>query len=160
MEGGLRSGKTRLVADPFAAFAAGNPLAESPAERRPGFRSQVEEVIAARVAELNRELFVDVAAFCGEQCSFIDPTLDRFDREIQFYLTWHDLTTRLAARELPFPDPEVVCAPATRVESTFDLALALRMTDGTSVPVTNGFSLLGEERFHATNSLARVNVSA
>jgi len=49
--------------------------------------NHVEAAVVDRVARLYLELFTRVTAYCETHASYLDPTVGRFDREIQFYMS-------------------------------------------------------------------------
>lgn len=119
---------------------------------RVGFRSypemnHVEAEVLDQVARLNQSLFTALTAFARSRRDFLDPTLVRFDREVQVYLAYLAFVRRLRAAGLPFCYPEV-CedSKAVRAVDTFDLALADRLVGTGGAVVSNDFHLHGAER--------------
>jgi hypothetical protein len=109
--------------------------------------NHVEAGILEYVGKLNPDAFGALAAFCRDHQNFLDPTVTRFDREIQFYAGWRSYRQRLEARGLSFCYPDVSDTDK-RISSTagFDLALADKLaSEGTPV-VTNDFALEDPER--------------
>jgi DNA mismatch repair protein MutS len=108
--------------------------------------NHVEEQVLERVARLHRETFEDLAGFCRRHARFVDPAIERFDREIQFYLGYLDLIEPLRAAGLSFCHPRL-SAPASRsVEDAFDIALAAVLVSQNSEVVCNDFRMSGPER--------------
>lgn len=112
-----------------------------------GRLDHVEAKILERVAMLHPNVFTALDAMCESRPAFPDPLIERFDREIQFYLACMDYIGGLQRAGLPFCYPEVSAAPGElSLRGTFDLALAARtVTEGASV-VTNDVELHGIER--------------
>jgi DNA mismatch repair protein MutS len=109
--------------------------------------NQVEERIVGLVAKLYPDVFGALAAFCDRHRDFLDPTIARFDREVQFYLGYLGLVDRLRTAGLPFCYPEVsVDSKEIEAEDTFDLALANKLVAERGTVVCNDFRLGGDER--------------
>lgn len=109
--------------------------------------NQVEEKILGLVAQLYPETFQALAAYCAAHGDFVDGTIARFEREIQFYAAYLEYVEPLRRTGLPFCYPDVstaqkdVCAGAA-----FDLALAATLCSEGAPVVCNGFRLEGPER--------------
>lgn len=108
------------------------------------YADHVEAAVLNLVAGLYKDIFADLNDFCGSYLRFLDPTVIRFSREIQFYLSWleHILPLRMAGLTFNYPE---LCDTAEHLYDLdgFDLALALQMRDKT---VTNDFALDSPER--------------
>ncbi|MGB6455163.1 MAG: hypothetical protein WBH47_11840, partial [Streptosporangiaceae bacterium] len=73
--------------------------------------------------------------------------VDRFDRELQFYLAYLDYIRPLEAAGLAFCYPELSeSSKEVFARDTFDLALAAKLTASNGTVVTNEFQLAGPER--------------
>jgi DNA mismatch repair protein MutS len=107
--------------------------------------------IEARILELVARLYPDVFGSLDEYCArhrdYLDETIDRFDREAQFYLAYLELVDRLSEAGLPFCYPQVP-AQAERVfaDGAFDLALAIKLVRERLKVVCNDFYLEKPER--------------
>jgi DNA mismatch repair ATPase MutS len=109
--------------------------------------NHVEAQILDRVAALNPGLFENLDDYHARQRDYLDPTIGRFDREVQFYLAYLELVGRLRAAGLPFCYPQVSArSKAIAVESTFDLVLATKLVGEKREVVCNDFHLEGPER--------------
>lgn len=109
--------------------------------------NHIEAAIAERVALLNPEVFGALQRYCEAHRDFVDPTLQAFDREVQFYLAYLAHQQRFQAAGLSFCYPSVSPGlKAVRARETFDLALAQRVVERGSEVVTNDFALQGVER--------------
>jgi hypothetical protein len=109
--------------------------------------NHVEEQILDRVARLYPEPFATLASFCERHRDFHDTTVERFDREVQFYLSYLTLVTRLRDAQLPFCYPHVSArSKQLAVADTFDIALANKLTAENTPVVCNDFHLGGPER--------------
>jgi DNA mismatch repair protein MutS len=110
--------------------------------------NHVEAAVLDLVARLHPDVFDALRRYCARyRGSFLDSTIGRFDREVQFYLAYLDLMRRLRAAGLSFSYPVVserskeVCA-----RDTFDLALADKLVRDGSPVVCNDVLLDGPER--------------
>ena len=119
---------------------------------RIGFRSwpemnHVEEHILELVARLFPDVFQALEEFCARYDRFIDPTIRRFDREIQFYLAYQAFIAPMKAAGLGFCYPAVSAgSKAITARGSFDLALAAKLMPRASAVVRNDFHLGGPER--------------
>ena len=109
--------------------------------------NHVEAQILDRVARLNPDVFGALAGYCGRHRDYLDATVGRFDREVQFYLAYLELTGRFKAVGLPFCYPHVSArAKDIAAEESFDLALANKLVPEGGTVVCNDFYLEGPER--------------
>jgi len=109
--------------------------------------NHVEERILDRVVYLFPEPFAELENYAARNRDFLDPTIERFDVEVQFYLAYLDLIHRLKNLRVRFAYPEVSTDDKqTMVGEGFDLALALKLLDEGGEIVTNGFELDAPER--------------
>ncbi len=107
--------------------------------------------VGAKIVELVARLFpaefTALAGYCQAHAVFVDPVIDRFDRELQFYLSYLDYIRPVQAAGLEFCFPELSAdSKAVCAIRTFDLALAAKLTGSDSTVVTNDFQLTGAER--------------
>ena len=109
--------------------------------------NQVEERILDGVARLHPDGFAQRAEYCERHRDYLDATIARFDREVQFYVAYLELIGRMRAAGLPF------CYPCVSTESkdtvavqTFDVALANKLVTERRDVVCNDFHLEGPER--------------
>lgn len=109
--------------------------------------NHVEAAILERVARLYPEPFDALHDYTIEHQSFVDPTIARFDREIQFYLAWLDYIAPLRRAGLAFCYPEFSGNPRSLDgRGVFDLALATSLVmEGTAV-IPNDVELREGER--------------
>jgi len=139
---------TVTILDRFARFREGK--IEAPALPRPKDSlslNHIEEGILEFVGRLHPREFTALADFVRRHSDFIDETIARFDREIDFYLAYLALIDPLKQTGLPFCHPDVsTSCKETEVCSSFDLALAIKLTREQSAIVTNDFHLNSAER--------------
>lgn len=113
----------------------------------------VEEQVLDRVVALHPQVFAQLARLQADVPHFLDPTIERFDREVHMYLAFLDLVDELRAAGGSFCYPEVSTSKVTVSRGAFDLALAVKALrvgreDGAEplFPVPNDFHLDGDER--------------
>ncbi len=110
--------------------------------------NHVEVQILEGVARLYPQPFAMLDAYDQRyRGRFMDGTIVRFDREIQFYTTYHTLMSRIARMGLSFCYPEIaVDDKAVFALDAFDVMLADKLSFGGTPPVPNDFRLEGSER--------------
>jgi DNA mismatch repair ATPase MutS len=109
--------------------------------------NHVEGQILGLVERLHPETFATVEDYCARHAHYLDPTIARFDREVQFYLAYLDLVEPLRSRGLAFCYPRVSTkSKEIHVSDGFDLALALKLGSDDVPVVSNDFILGGSER--------------
>ncbi|MBG0740076.1 DNA mismatch repair protein MutS [Paeniglutamicibacter antarcticus] len=109
--------------------------------------NHVEAMVLDRVAKLFPEVFAALDLFNNRNLDFVDPTIDRFDREVQFYLAYLAELKLLQEHGLQFCYPQVSqTSKEELVQDTFDLALADTLVKKNAPVVCNDFSLTGTER--------------
>ena len=90
--------------------------------------------IGAEILDMVSRLFSDEFSALDEYCSryagFLDSTIRRFERELQFYLSCLDYIAAMRSAGLNFCYPEVSChCKDTVAMATFDLALAHKLVE-------------------------------
>jgi DNA mismatch repair protein MutS len=112
-----------------------------------GDMNHVEAAVLGLVAKLYPEVFGAVEDYCARRRDYLDATVARFDREIQFYLAYLDYIRPLQAAGLRFCHPEISAqSKDVHAHETFDLALAAKLVPEHAPVVSNDFSLTGAER--------------
>jgi DNA mismatch repair protein MutS len=107
----------------------------------------VEARILDRVARLFPDEFGARRDFVARHDDYLDPTVGRFDREVQFYLAYLALVERLREGGLEFCYPHVSArSKETVAVETFDIALANKLVPREGSVVGNDFQLDGPER--------------
>jgi len=109
--------------------------------------NHIEAQILERVALLFPEVFASVAAFFSEHQAYVDQTIARFDREVQFYVAYLKYIEELRHSGLHFCYPELSAhSKEINAENSFDLALSVKLIAEKKTIVANGFFLQGSER--------------
>lgn len=109
--------------------------------------NHVEAGVLSLVAKLFGDAFGALDAFCQRQQDYLDQTVARFDREVQFYLAYLEFAGQLRAAGLSFCYPEVRAdSKQVHARETFDLALAGKLVPAGETVVRNDFYLAGPER--------------
>ena len=135
------------VAETFAKFKQG--AVNSYLVKLPEYAEMdhVEAQIVGLVARLYPDEFGTLASYCARHRDYLDQTIGRFDREVQFYLAYLELTGRFKAAGLPFCYPRVSGrSKEVAATGTFDIALANKLVPDGGTVVTNDFRLAGPER--------------
>ncbi len=109
--------------------------------------NHIEAQILDLVAKLYPDVFGRLDAYCTKNANYLDEVIGRFDREIQFYLSYLDYTIRFRHAGLVFCYPRI-SNPSKEVYDYegFDVALARKLLDAKSSVVCNDFYLKRQER--------------
>jgi DNA mismatch repair protein MutS len=111
------------------------------------YMNHVESAILDLVARIYPETFSFLEEYGIRHKDYLNCTIARFDREIQFYLACRDHVQRLKRAGLLFCYPVVSDeSKAVAAKEVFDIALADKLVSEGSLPVTNNFYLTGKER--------------
>lgn len=109
--------------------------------------NHIEAKILDLVAKLHPDVFLLLDDFQEKHENYPDKSIVRFDREIQFYISYLELTERISREGLFFCIPvvsdtvkEICCSEG------FDLALAISLAERKEPVVTNDFYLEDKER--------------
>ena len=109
--------------------------------------NHIEAGVLNRVALLFPEIFVELEGFIGRSAGFLDATISRFDREIQFYVAYLAHMRGLKEAGLPFCFPKLSTdSKAEGVSGCYDLALAQKLVVAGRQIVANDYVLDGKER--------------
>lgn len=109
--------------------------------------NHVEAQILELVAKLYPQVFANLDAYCVKNDGYLDETLARFDREIQFYLAYLEYIARFKQAGLPCCYPRLVTiGEDIYADEAFDAALAGKLLREKAPVVCNDFSLKGPER--------------
>ena len=109
--------------------------------------NHVEAAVVDMVAKLNPAVFHALDQYRAQHDDFLDETIARFDREVQFYLAYLAYAGRLESAGLAFCCPRVSDrSKEIHATDTFDVVLAGKLVDEGSAVVCNDFFLSGVER--------------
>ncbi len=109
--------------------------------------NHVEEQILDLVAKLYPGTFSKLEDYCARNGRYLDDTVGRFDREVQFYLAYLEYIEPLKARGLSFSCPRVSGrGKDEHAAQSFDLALAAKLVGEGGSVVCNDFYLEDPER--------------
>lgn len=109
--------------------------------------NHIEAQILDLVAKLHPDVFAELEAYCDSHRDYLDATIERVDRELQFYLAYLEHIAPMAERGLAFSLPAVSeTSKEVRASQTFDLALAGKLRASGGAVVCNDLYLTGPER--------------
>ena len=107
----------------------------------------VEARILDGVAHLHPGVFQARKDFCTRHRDYLDTTIGRFEREVQFYLAYLEMANSFRGAGLQFCYPEVsASSKEIAAEETFDIALASKLVPQRGTVICNDFHLAGPER--------------
>jgi DNA mismatch repair protein MutS len=138
---------TAAVEETFEKFRHDAPRYYRLEIRRWEGMNHVEAQVQDRLALLYPETFGNLDAFCSAHSGYLNEIIARFDREIQFYVSYLAYIDDFRRAGLKFSYPELLEA-SKEISGTesFDLALAGKLLREKAVVVTNNFYLNGRER--------------
>jgi hypothetical protein len=109
--------------------------------------NHVEAKVLEFVSLLHKQPFAELDEFFVRHQGFADPTLMRFDREIEFYIAYLEYMSRFKRAGLRFTYARVSATnKAVHAQEVFDLALATTLTGTETEIVCNDIDLHGKER--------------
>ncbi len=110
------------------------------------YADHVEAAVLDMLSVWYKDVFDDLKQFCTKNLGFMDETILRFCREVQFYLAYQEYVRPFQSIGLRFCYPQV-CTEKEHIFSRegFDLALACSLLPDRA-PVTNDFWLDAPER--------------
>jgi DNA mismatch repair protein MutS len=134
------------VEETFSRFKRGAPKDYRVKFRDTGM-NHIEARILELVGQLNPAVFQALDEYCTRNRSYLDKTIARFVREVQFYVSWLEYAAVFKQAGLKFCYPQVsdTCKEISSSDS-FDLALAGKLLSENTPVVCNDFFLRGEER--------------
>ncbi len=136
-----------MVRSRFERFRTSNAKVTEAQKKDEHSMNHVEEGILDLVGRLYPEIFSALEAYLKRHADFIDETVARFDREVQFFLAYLGYIEPLKQAGLPFCYPAVsASSKSVSVRQGFDLALAAKLIGDKQPVVGNDFHLDGAER--------------
>lgn len=108
--------------------------------------NHIEAKVLEFVALLYPETFAELDRFAEAHATFVDTTIERFDREVQFYLACIEYARRFESAGLPMCFPRASLSKTVSAEDTFDVALAHRLLEVDGNIIRNDFELRDPER--------------
>jgi len=109
--------------------------------------NHIEAQILDFVAKLYPDTFKILDDFCAHHQDFLDETIRRFDREVQFYVAYHDFVADIKRTGLKFCYPKISSSSKEIASSEgFDIALANKCVHEHTEVVPNDFYLRNPER--------------
>jgi DNA mismatch repair ATPase MutS len=109
--------------------------------------NHIEKGVINRIARLYPDIFSSLRVYCTRRRDYLDKTIRRFDREVQFYLAYLDFIAKFGLKGLKFCYPHVFDqSKEIYAYGTFDLALANKLIHEDSTVICNDFYLRGHER--------------
>lgn len=107
----------------------------------------IEAGILDLVAHLYPDVFAALNAFRDRHGGYLDHTIAAFEREVQFYVAYHEFVAQFERAGLTFCYPDVSGrSKEVTCRGTFDLALAGKLIAEKAAVVRNDFYLTGQER--------------
>lgn len=137
---------TPIIAETFARFRQGEVKDYRVTLYEGIGMNHIEAQILEFVTRLYPEPFAALDRFCERYPDFMDETLRRFEREVQFYLAWLDFAAPIRRKGLLFCYPEVGFSREVYARDGFDLALANALLFSDRPVITNDFALTEPER--------------
>jgi DNA mismatch repair protein MutS len=109
--------------------------------------NHVEAAVLDLVARLHPDIFGSLDLYTDRHRAYLDATIGRFDREVQFYVAYLEHIERLRTAGLAFCHPDVTDrSKEIEGRAVFDLALADMLVREKTPIVTNDFHLTEPER--------------
>jgi len=135
------------VEEAFRKFYRPTPNHQRVTQQGESKMNHIQSQILDRLALLDPEVFHQLDQFYSLSQGFLDPTIVRFDREVQFYVAYLGYIDKLRRAGVKFCRPKVSeTAKRLSCRGAVDLALAYRLNAEKKKVVPNDFYLDGPER--------------
>ena len=108
--------------------------------------NHVEAKILDLVAKLYSHEFSELDLFYVKYASYMDKMIVRFEREVQFYISYLEYVKPLKESGLKFCYPEFTTSKQVYASEAFDVVLAKKMQNEGSTIICNDFHLNKKER--------------
>lgn len=109
--------------------------------------NHIQAEILDGLALLHPDVFRALDEFSAAHADYLDETISRFDREVQFYVAYLAYVDKLRPAGLTFCLPELSrTSKEIQDRDAFDIALTVKLIRGNAGVVVNDFFLAGSER--------------
>lgn len=138
---------SQIITSFFDKFRQTDVADTSSSQRNLRDSNHVQGWVLDKLAKLYPSVFQSLADYCRQNSDFIDPTLARFEQEVQLYLSYLAMAKDIEASGLKFCLPSLSeRLESERVDAAFDLALALIVTNQGGHVIPNDIELKPGER--------------
>lgn len=134
-----------IVSDVFNKFRDGNYNIKQETFHGTGL-TQVEASVLKLLSKMFPVEFEELLSFSKKYSNFIDPTIERFFLEVQFYLSYLSFIYPLEKTGLNFCIPEMDDGQQVLIKEGFDIVLASNLINEGKLIVTNDICLKKGER--------------
>jgi DNA mismatch repair protein MutS len=136
-----------VVEETFEKFRIGVVKTRQIRNFNTGGMNHIQAQVVERIARLHPDTFHALETFYMEHTNYLDETILRFDREVQFYVSYLTYIEKFRRAGLRFCYPRL-SRTSKQVSSreSFDIALADKLVDENATVVTNSFYLHQPER--------------
>ncbi len=110
------------------------------------YMNHIESGILKFVAALYKDIFNDLETYCSTYEKFLDKTIEKFNRDVQFYISYLEYIKPMEMSGLNFCYPEVSDNKNIYDIGGFDVALASKLLKENKKVVCNDFYLKSHER--------------
>ncbi len=108
--------------------------------------NHIEAAIVKNVEQLFPDVFASLRTFYENYQNFQDATIQKFDREVQFYVSYLEYIQKFKNSGYHFCYPDMTLEKDIMAKGCFDLALANNLLGENKKIITNDFFLKNKER--------------